>query len=35
MTRMSVKGEFATDDDIERQRIAALEVKKRLAKEEE
>ena len=34
MTHMSVKGEFAIDDDTERQRIAALEVKKRLAKEE-
>ena len=31
---MSVKGEFAIDDDTERQRIAALEVKKRLAKDE-
>ena len=34
MTHMSVKGEFAIDDDTERQRIAALEVKKRLAKDE-
>ena len=34
MTHMSVKGEFAIDDDTGRRRIAALEVKKRLAKEE-
>ena len=34
MTHMSVKGEFAIDGDTERQCIAALEVKKRLAKEE-
>ena len=31
---MRVKGGFAIDDDTEGQRMAALEVKKRLVKEE-
>ena len=31
---MNVKGEFATDDVTGRRRMASLEVKKRLAKEE-
>ena len=34
MTQMSIKGEFATDDDTERRRMAALEIRNRLAKEE-
>ena len=34
MTQMSIKGKFATDDDTERRRMAALEIRKRLAKEE-
>ena len=34
MKQISVKGEFSTDDDTEGRRMAALEIRKRLAKGE-